>query len=152
MLPRNLIIEWRRSIQEALMVRYPPKSLYLSDAAEEMIHRLQQVEILGKQALDFQKEIEILRAKRNEISSRFPKASKEEKELLKQEVLACKTRISELEALHAKIESECQSHEANIPNVPDVGAPLWESISPDYEKYLRTNLQLVRNLIDEYNE
>lgn len=152
MLPRNLIIEWRRNIQEALMVRYPPKSLYLSDAAEEMIHRLQQVEILGKQALDFQKEIEILRAKRNEISSRFPKASKEEKELLKQEVLACKIKISELEALHAKIESECQSHEANIPNVPDVGVPLWESISPDYEKYLRTNLQFVRNLIDEYNE
>jgi len=93
-----------------------------------------------------------LRAKRNEISSRFPKASKEEKELLKQEVLACKTRIAELEELHAKIELECHTHETNIPNVPDAGVPLWEGISPDYEKYVRTNLQFVHNLIDEYNE
>jgi len=152
MLNRNLIIEWRRSVQEALLVRHPPKSLYLSDAAEEMIRHLQQIETLGKQALEFQKEIESIRAKRNEISSRFPKASKEEKELLKQEVLTCKTRIVELEELHIKVESECRIHEANIPNVPDAGVPLWEGIQPDYEKYVRTNLQFVHNLIDEYNE
>ena len=47
MLPRKLIIEWRTSVERALMVRYPTKGLYLSFEAEILIKNLRHIEILG---------------------------------------------------------------------------------------------------------
>lgn len=152
MLPRNLIIEWRRFFEEALLVRYPPQGMYFSESAKEMILDLRQVELLGAQSLSLQKEIEVCRNMRNEISSRFPKASKEEKDVYKTLVVKCKEKINELEKQHSKIETQCRIHENRIPNVPDKTVPLWNGISEFNEKCIRTNLEFIHNLINEYNE
>ena len=89
---------------------------------------------------------------RNEISARFPKASKEEKELLKQEIFNLKGKISEFEKQHSEIEDQCQFYENRIPNIPDSDVPLWKEISEFDEKCIRTNLKFVHNLIKDYNE
>jgi len=151
MISRNLIIEWRTSIERALMVRFPPKNMYLAEAAVEIINDLKQIEILGLQSASLQKQIENLRTARNEISSRFPLASKEEKELLKKEVYEYKNRIQTLEEEYTKIETQCQRHESRIPNIPDENIPLWENISDFDIKCVRTNLRFVKSLINQFN-
>lgn len=150
MLNRRLIMDHPYLIAQALSVRYPPYTPHYSEQLEEVFDTIDQVAYLGKQAFDLDKQIKDLRRERNEISDKFPKASKEEKLILKLEVANLKMKISELENLYEIVEKQCQDNEALIPNIPDPGVPLWSGISDHNKDYYQSVLRIVHQMIDEY--
>jgi seryl-tRNA synthetase len=151
MLNRRLIIEHAGLVKYALSVRYPPYAVNLPKSLEDLFETVDQVALLGQQSFDLDKQIKDARRDRNLIADKFPKASKEEKIVLKQDAADLKTKISELEKLYEIVEKECREYEAHIPNVPDPGIPLWSNISDDNREFYQGVLRVVHHLIEDYN-
>ncbi len=77
--------------------------------------------------------IERMRARRNELSKRIPKASDEERPALVQEASRLKTEIAGQEAVLADVERRLREEQAKIPNLTHPDAPVGPDASANRE-------------------
>lgn len=79
---------------------------------------------LDKKRVELKKELDSLREKRNEISSKIPKNAKPDPEVIK-EAKELKEKISALESEYNQIEEEFITNFKKIPNIPTPDTPIW---------------------------
>ena len=143
MLPRKVIIENYFTFIEVMSIRSFNK---------ELLENIWFVSKNGKKAQELLTDIELLKASKNIVSGKFAKASKEEKELLKEESIDIGKKIEEKEIIWKALEKEIQNAEQKIPNVPAVDIPLRDGLSEEELKYKKLILSRANRLVFEEND